>query len=111
MTRQETAAVLALMTAAWPRQPVTDATVAVWGDALRDLVAEDALTAAKALIANEEFFPSVTKFRSTATALARRRLMAHAHERGLPEGERVPNDRGRQLAAEARARLHGRTEA
>jgi len=82
MTRTEALSILRRLTAAWPSHELTDDTVAVWVDYLRDVNAEAGRTAALELIGHLEWFPTVVAFRRHAVAVLRRE---QAKVRALPE--------------------------
>lgn len=71
MTRKEAGAVLALMTAAWPRTPLSEPTAHVWIDVLGDVDADDGLAAARRLITADEYFPSIARYLEVVHAVIR----------------------------------------
>lgn len=80
LTSRETAAVLALMASAWPNSAVDENRARVWTSALDDIHGEDGFAAAKLLIKNSKWFPTIAEFIETSAACRRRRSDA----RGLP---------------------------
>ena len=63
MTKAETARLLAIMTAAWPRFEVDDVKVQIWHDMLTDVPYEIAVMALKKLIAENIHPPSIAEMR------------------------------------------------
>jgi hypothetical protein len=86
MTPQDTAAILGILSAAWPNQTITAQTAAVWRDMLTDLDPDDAMHAARALIKQEHWFPSIARFRLEADTHAHARRNKEAAARGLSPG-------------------------
>ena len=84
MNRQEAGGVLALMTAAWPNQKITEQTARVWMDMLANVNPDDGLVTARRLIASEEWFPPITKFLEHSQAVARERCIRETPS--LPAG-------------------------
>lgn len=63
MNHQETASVLALLTAAFPREPeLTDATVALWADEFAGADPQVAYAAARRIIREDMRFPPIARF-------------------------------------------------
>lgn len=60
---RETAEVLAYLSAAYPKYELFEETVAVWADQLERTDFGVAKAAAKKLVATDQFFPSVARFR------------------------------------------------
>ena len=86
MNRQEAGAVLALMTAAWPNQKITEQTARVWIDMLANVDPQVGIDTARQLIANDQWFPTVGGFLEAAQFLARRRGL---ERRSLPSGVKL----------------------
>jgi hypothetical protein len=89
VTPDQTRQLLRLLTAAWPREPLSDETAALWSAALAAIDHSDAMGAAGQLIAESKYFPSMAEFREHVTATRRARQHHQAIEHGLP---RPPTD-------------------
>lgn len=76
MSGNEVAAILALMSAAWPAATVNENTARVWGGELTNIHGEDALAATHTLIRTSKFFPSVAEFLDVVRPLTARRARA-----------------------------------
>jgi hypothetical protein len=63
MNLRETAEVLAYFSAAYPKYELFEETVAVWADQFDQTDFAVAKAAAKKLVATDQFFPSVARFR------------------------------------------------
>lgn len=63
MNVRETAEILGYLAAAWPKYELTEETVQVWVDQFASADFEKAQKAAKEVVANDEWFPSVARFR------------------------------------------------
>lgn len=87
MTLNETAAVLALMSAAWPNVEIPEHTISVWADELGGLHPDDALQAAHLLIRTSKWFPSISEFLDAARNFTRRRLETQQPAGELETGE------------------------
>lgn len=85
--------ILAPMTAAWPRHPVDDAQIEIWCQELWDVRNDDGIAAARALIGELMFFPSIAEFRKRAKDFANDRRRKEGRK-ALPE---APFDPQRQL--------------
>lgn len=86
MNRQEAAAVLGLMAAAWPNHEMPSETALVWADMLGDIDPDDGLAAARQVIQTSEWFPTINTFREAAQAVARKRAreLDYQDRRALP---------------------------
>lgn len=104
MNRRDVAAVLGILTAAWPNQTLPEQTVAVWMDMLADLDPADAQQAARTLVKTEQWFPSIARFRNEAQAAAHARQNRRAATHGLP-GHHRPAPPPPALVEAARALL------
>lgn len=67
MTQQEAAALVAVLKAAYPRQPIELETVRVYGQMLADLEYEDVERAAREHMAASPYFPAISELRERAT--------------------------------------------
>jgi hypothetical protein len=104
------AQILAVMQAAWPGFALGDEQVTVWASQLHDVDARDARAAAQMLVRSDERFPTISRFRSTALGVTRRRLTEEAQAKGLqagPADRPAPREVGLERIAEIRARLRG----
>lgn len=72
MNVRETAEVLGYLASAWPRYELTEETVKVWVDQFSHVDFEVAQRAAKALVASDEWFPSVARFRELVSVELRK---------------------------------------
>lgn len=114
MNARDTAAVLGILSAAWPNQAITAETASVWRDILADIESADAMHAARALVKREHWFPSIAQFRSEAEAHAHARRNKRAASHGLPASPQTPTPDGhrrfveaaRQMLAEQRGKRH-----
>ena len=100
MNVRETAAVLAVITVAWPWAELDEHSLDVWADALADLDPETALEAAKRLVRSESRPPSIARLREQAAAVGADR--ARSASRALPAPDR---DTDRRWRARSAARL------
>lgn len=66
MTKTETVKLLAVISAAYPNMQVTEATVEIWNELLGDLELNIALTAAKKLILESPYPPTIADIRKRA---------------------------------------------
>lgn len=64
MNIRETAEILGYLAAAWPKYELAEETVRVWVDQFEDVSFEHAQRAAKQIVAKDEWFPSVARFRA-----------------------------------------------
>lgn len=114
MNARDTAAVLGILSAAWPNQAITPETATVWRDILADIDSADAMHAARALVKREHWFPSLAQFRSEAEAHAHARRNKRAASHGLPASPQPPTadghrrfvDMARQMLATQRGTSH-----
>lgn len=114
MNANDTAAVLGILSAAWPNQTITAETATVWRDILADIDSADAMHAARTLVKREHWFPSLAQFRSEAEAHAHARRNKRAASHGLPaspppaaaDGHRRLVDAARQVLAAQRGQRH-----
>lgn len=112
MNDHDAAKVLAILGAAWPNQELPDPTVDLWMGLLSDLAYEDGKAAAKTVIKEDTFFPSISRFLQAAQAARHGRENRLAAERGLPSAHRAvpPPERllklTRQLLRERSTKKH-----
>lgn len=76
MNVRETAEILGYLAAAWPKYELAEETVAVWVDQFANVDFEVAQSAAKAVVASDEWFPSVARFRELVGVQMRQRPKA-----------------------------------
>lgn len=101
MTRNEVLHTLTAFAAAWPTFPLEEPTVELWCNALADCDNTAAVRATARLVTNEEWFPSVARFRAEVRAVA-----GGSDLPGLPPGRANPEHVAR-MVAEARRHLGG----
>lgn len=107
MTGNETLALLAYMSAAWPSVEVTEDTARVWSQHLEKIDGNDALAAADVLINESKWFPSIAEFREQVLRAAKRRREVEYLDdpkNALPSGGRTEAEKehARKCLAEAR---------
>jgi len=85
VTREGVARVFAMLTAAYPTWRVTEASVAVWADKLKDFDDADIDAAADAWVVSSSKAPAIADIIELARHEARRRHEEAAGSRGLPE--------------------------
>ena len=76
MNKRETAHVMMRMSAAWPAQDLPDMTVNLWAEELEGVSYETGMEAAKRLIREDHWFPSIARFLEMVRACAPRRTYA-----------------------------------
>lgn len=113
MNDHEAAVVLGVLTAAWPKQDLPDATVDLWLSLLTELDLGDARAAANTVVRQDQWFPAVARFLEVAGAAKRARQHREAEHRGLPDASAVAvappaelTEAARRLIAEQRATRH-----
>lgn len=67
MKASETKALVAVLKSAYPRQPITPDTLALYAEMLADLDSVQSMAAVKRLIASHQFFPTVAEIRTEVT--------------------------------------------
>lgn len=77
MTLAETFAMMGLFKAAFPRQPLDEATIRIYADMLADIPADEAMLAARRLLATSEWCPTIAAIRR---AMADARVCSPAGE-------------------------------
>ncbi len=99
MTPQETVAVLAILSAAYPDKALTEEETSTWERHLANVSFDVAVETAERLIDHLKWFPRISEFRQEAQTTARRHTMS------TPALTPAPDDyRGRGLANIARLR-------
>ncbi len=112
MTPADAANVLGLLTAAWPNQDMPDRTVDLWLGLLSELDLSDAKEAARTVVRQDQWFPSVARFIQAAEAAKHGRQNREAAHRGLGDGHRPAAppaqlvEATRQLIAEQAGKKH-----
>ncbi len=102
MTKQEATALVAVLMASYPRQPVEPPTIEAYAAGIGDLDAGLATTAVRTLQHESRFFPTVAEIRDTyAELLIGAPLPMHAWEQAQGAGPRHPLvDRARALVGD-----------
>jgi len=102
VTPDETAGVLAMLTAAFPNVDLEEPTIELWMSALGEVDHRDGQAAAGAVIRTEKFFPAVSTFFDAVAAETHGRRVREAAMRGLPRptGRPVGQDRFRRAIEE-----------
>ena len=104
MNVQETAAVVAYLSAAWPAIPVAKETVQVWHEQMRHVDPDAGLAAARRIVATEDRFPSIGRFLATVEAMKRRPTYIEQHAREL-EAPKASTEQAMGAIGEARRAL------
>lgn len=104
MTHADALKVLAVLTAAFPRYDLPRETAQLWLAVLTDLHVQDAEPAAKDVVNQDEWFPTIARFRQLVAAHRRARETRAAETRGLPDG-RTPVPPNPELMAATRRML------
>jgi hypothetical protein len=99
MNATETAAVLAYFAAAWPDKDFPTQTVDVWVDACADLDPIAANTAMRRMVKQENWFPTIARFRAAVAAEEHAQRNQFAARAGLPSPEPVGEPPKALLAA------------
>lgn len=84
MTDTEAAQVFGLLRAAWPDKQLPDKTIDLWLELATDLHVDDAKRAAEQIVREDQWFPSIARFRQVCEVWAHRRRNQDAADRGLP---------------------------
>lgn len=113
MNDTEAANVLGLLNAAWPNSDLPDRTVELWIGLLCEMEMLDAREAAKTVIRQDNWFPSIARFTQTVEAARHARRNREAASRGLPSARWEPSplpqaliDATRGLIAEQASKKH-----
>lgn len=118
MTPDQGTRILAALTAVWPnafgRDGMSEPTVRAWLDNLRDLSFEASEEAVKRVAAEDDRFPSYSRFRGVAKDEERRmeaRAQRERLERALPPAPMPPDirERGRREVQAIKEKLRGQT--
>ncbi len=105
MTPQETVAVLAILSSAYPDKELTEEETSTWERHLATVNYDVALETAERLIDHQKWFPRISEFRQVAQTTARRHTMS------TPALNPAPDDyRSRGLANIERLRAQLRKE-
>lgn len=86
MTHAESLKVLAVLTAAFPRYDLPRETAQLWLAVLSNFHAKDAEAAAMDVVNQDEWFPTIARFRQLVAAHRRARELRASETRGLPDG-------------------------
>ncbi|HEV2928406.1 MAG TPA: replicative helicase loader/inhibitor [Propionibacteriaceae bacterium] len=105
MTPQETARLMGVFAAAWPNQEISRDTVELWSGMLERVNVEHAMAAAKVLIRNENWLPTIAKFLQAVETEASYQRARLARTRGLPGARTVSAPPNRALMAATRGML------
>lgn len=89
MNDLEAATVFGLLTAAWPDKQLPDETIDLWLEMAANVDAADAEDAARQIIREDQWFPSVARFLQMAEAKAHARRNRNADTRGISTGHRA----------------------
>jgi hypothetical protein len=86
VNRSDADRVIGVMSAAWPREALSDDSAALWRAMLANVEHGNAMAAVGQLVENEHFFPSIAQFREA--------LLEIAQNRGVAAPERWQADPG-----------------
>lgn len=113
MTPDQADRVLAHLAAAWPQVNLPGPTALAWYDHLRDIPAQAGEEAARRIVAEDERFPSMARFRAVAMDVRRRMEARAARDRGLPPPPLTDEERAsrRELLRQIKTRHFGGADA
>lgn len=105
MNDQQAARVFNFLVTAWPDKQLPDETIDLWIEMIDDITYGDAQAAARDIVKQDQWFPTVARFRHQCEVHASRRRTQDAAKTGLapPTGTPPPKallDATRQLLAE-----------
>lgn len=112
MNDHEAATVFGLLTAAWPDKELPDETIDLWLEMAADVDFADAEPAARQIIREDQWFPSIARFLQVTEARAHGRRNRQADARGLPATRRSAPppkpllDAARRLLEEQKTKQH-----
>lgn len=107
MTPEQAHQVLRILTAAWPNHDMPDDTIRLWVGTLGEMEHSDAMSAAKSIVNEDRYFPTIARLRQTEAAAKHARRNRESADRGLPTAPQAiaRPERVRTTIAQVRATL------